>query len=641
MFGYLFSRPFPVKGILTVAALFSMGTALSACDLALNYQKPDRGSNMEIQDFRDGLAERMPEVDGESEKKSGHAGIPELQPYITSHDDAVSAAKPMPLVSVSVNQSVPLRDILFELAEQADYDLELDPGIRGSIIFTARNKPFDVVIERIAAVAGLRCKFGDGFLRIEMDTPYNEIYKIDYLSYIRTNTSSVSTDVSVLTGDGADAGSSYRASSESVADFWKELEMNLTQILGGGTTGALRTNTDPRISAVEQNPDVQAVAPQSVDGGATDGAPVVQVQPPEAVLRVESLPVTDDQDNKTDGKSEFTFSINKQAGIVNVYASEHAQKEIKRYLEELRRSVTAQVLVEAKIFEVALYDEYITGIDWGVLGLSSGEGSVGFMNETGRTSINALLASGGGIFNAPAGSQLNPAVLSNFTLSYAGNDVQTLLQAISGFGTVRALASPRLTVLNNQSAVLNVATNEVFFEIDIDTTTEDGVTSVEVDSEVKSVPEGVLVNVLPSIDLDKRTISMAVRPTVTRIVGSERDPAVAFVAASIPAAAGIVSEVPEVNVQEIDTVIQVRSGQPIVMGGLLQDRVANSQEGVPVLGEVPVLGSLFRKKADLVQKTELVIFLKATLLDTPEETIHNTDRDLYRTYAGDRRPLKL
>jgi len=623
-------------GVRTLVLSLGAALFLSSCDLAANYQKPDRGANMEIQDFRDGLNERLPDVDGEKTANLSGA-IPALQPYVSTQTAGI---KPMPLVSVAVNQSVPVRDILFELAEQAEYDIELDPNIKGSIIFTARNRPFDEVVGKISDIAGLRYKFKDDSLRVELDTPYNKTYKLDYLSYMRKNSSSVSTNVSVVSGEGADTGSVFTASSESLADFWAELELNLTQMLGGGTTGGLKTKADPRITAVEQNPEVQAVAPAPKEGEKGE----VQVQPPQAVLKVESLPVDDGASGGKGGEEDegpdSTFTLNKQAGIINVFATEKQHKEIAEYLKILRRAVSSQVLIEAKIFEVNLFDEYITGIDWGVLGLSGGEGSLAFMNQAGRTSINTLLSSpGSGFFSPATGSAIGTT--ANFTLGYVGNDIQALLQAISGFGTVRALASPRLTVVNNQSAVLNVATNQVYFEIDIDSTTEEGVTSVEVDSEIKSVPEGVLVNVIPSIDLERGTVSLAVRPTVTRIVDTVEDPAVGFVAASIDGAESVVSEIPELNVQEIDTVVRVRSGQPIVMGGLLQDRSVNDEDSVPVLGEAPVVGSLFRKKKDLVQKTELVIFLKATILEQPEDSIDDTDRDLYKAFSGDRRPLKL
>ena len=597
--------------------------SLTACDLAANQTKIDRASNMEFQDFRDGLAERLPEVE-ETADNGGQGSIPDLEPYVTMTSAGIQA---MPLVSVSVNQSVPLRDILYELAEQAEYDIELDPNIRGSIIFTARNKPFDLVVKRIASIAGLRYKFEDDFLRVELDTPYLKTYKIDYLSFIRTNQGSVSNNVSVVSGEGADSGSGYSSSTDSSSDFWGELDLNMSQILGGASTGGLKTSRDPRITAVEQNPEVGAVAPQASEGG--DGQ--VNVQPPEAVLRVESLPIDEEEvpgamtGGNDDGNGQ-TYSINKQAGLINVFATEKVHKQVQDYLNDLKRSVTSQVLVEAKVFEVSLSDEYINGIEWNSVYKEFGLGSFNSAADTLFT--NVLPIPGGDVVTN-----------NNFGLTYDGNDFEAFVRAISGFGTVRALASPRLTVLNNQSAVLNVATNRVFFELDIDRETDDdtGDVTIEIDSEIQSVPEGVLINVQPSIDLDKRTISMSIRPTITRIVGTVQDPSVQFVAGGD----GIISEIPEVNIQEIDTVIKVNSGQPIVMGGLLQDRIASTQEAVPVVGEVPILGALFRSQSDLVSKTELVIFLKATLIESSEDTIHNTDRDLYKTFSGDRRPFKL
>lgn len=636
---------------LVLLLLAFVSFAATGCDFTRNQLKHDREANMETQDFRDGMAPRLPDIE-EDESSFDGAAIPSLQPYIAQNQQGT---KSMPLVSISVNQSVPLRDVLFELAQQADYDLELDPRITGSIIYTARERPFDEVVERISDMAGLRYKFENDRLRVELDTPYNKVYKIDYLSYVRRNTSSVRNDIGVVSGEGTDTGSTFEAAAESEANFWGELEVNLQQILGSAAGAVLRTTRDPRITAQEQNPttpNIQPVAATDAQGNpvATTGADVnVQVAPPNAVLNVQSLP-TEDESATSGGTPTAeetamlpTFTLNRQAGLVNVYASEHAQKEVEEYLKLVRRAVTAQVLIEAKILEVTLNDEYSTGIDWRVL---MGEGVFQYgttsLFPAGTDTLGLDSVAGTALSNTVGALPLStvPEGASNFALGYVSDDVQALVQAISAFGSVRALASPRLTVLNNQSAVLNVANNRVFFDIDIDVTTEEGVSQVDIDSDIRNVPEGVLVNVQPSINLDNGTVSMAVRPTITRIVDTKPDPAVQYVT-SFNDVEGVESLVPELNVQEIDSVIQVKSGRPVVMGGLLQDRVAANQNGVPVLSEVPMVGSLFRQHTDLVQKTELVIFLKATILSAPENSVHDTDRDLYRGFSGDRRPLKL
>ncbi|MGB1077468.1 MAG: type II secretion system protein GspD, partial [Bdellovibrionales bacterium] len=101
------------------------------------------------------------------------------------------------------------------------------------------------------------------------------------------------------------------------------------------------------------------------------------------------------------------------------------------------------------------------------------------------------------------------------------------------------------------------------------------------------------------------------------------------------------NQVPEINVQEMDSVLRMGSGEVAILGGLLQDRTSSEQESVPVLGEVPVFGQLFRAQGDEVRKTELVVFLKATILNSAGDGVHQTDKDLYKTFANDRRPFKM
>ena len=581
-----------------------VGANLAACDLAKNSLKPDREASLEEQDYRDAFASRI--SDPVKDEQRSRFNIPELKPYISSSDNNMKA---MPLVSLSVNQSVPLRDVLFELAQQADYDIELDPNIRGSIIFTARNRPLDKVVERIAEIAGLRYNFESDILRVEVDTPYNKLYKIDYLSYIRKTEGSITNDVSVAAGESSSTGSKFEATSESEVDFWGELETNLEQIVGGVKTGKFRTENDPRITVAEQNPNVQAV---TADGEIA--------QAPQAVLNVQSLPVDDpsgsSSDDDDDDENEATFTINRQAGLISLFANEKAHKKVTEYLHEVRRSVTSQVLIEAKILEVALDDQFDTGVNWNALDLPGGEFNIDFDGST--------------------------TVSPNFTIGYTGNDVTALIDALERFGNVRALASPRLTVLNNQSAVMNVANNRVFFDVEVTVTQVEGAATPQrsVDAEVLNVPEGVLVNVQPSINLDQRTVSLALRPTITRIVGEQPNPAIQFVTAAA-GIEGVESNVPELNVQEIDSVIKVNSGQPIILGGLLQDRIDVSQNAVPILGEVPLFGAAFRTQDDRIFKTELVIFLKATILENPSDSVHPTDKDFYRQFSSDRRPFRF
>ncbi len=613
------------KKFAILCAMLAVLALPGGCDFVRNAQKPDRDAGYEIQDYRDALAPRpIPDAD-EAAAAGQVAGAPELQPYIVGGAGA-GAYEAMPVVTLDVQGQYALRTLFYELAREGGFDLELDPRITGSIYFRAQERPLDEVLRRVADMAGLRYTFADNVLRVELDSPYNKVYKLDYLSYIRSAQSGINTDISVVsTEGGTEGGSTFTASSETTSDFWAELDAGLAQILSTPAAQVLRTGADPQMSST-----IQTVRADPIGG---DG-------PPDVILDVGSLPVggggaSSDPFAASQGGGPTPFSIHKQAGIVNVYATERQHKEVAEYLREVRRSSTAQVLIEAKVLEVSLVDQYQTGIDWQVLGSSvtAGFGTLptdDFGNLSPIPNAGSVLG-----FDSPPFPLDTTGTNTRSFLGYFSGDFNAMIEALSVFGTVRGLASPRLSVLNNQSAVLNVSENIVYFEINIENTegTDNNAPSTTFDSEIKTVPEGVIINVIPSINLENRTVSLSVRPSVTKIVGSTSDPGAEFY--------GVISEIPNLSVQEIDSVINVRSGQAVVIGGLLEDRVASLQDGIPGLNELPVGGALFRKNKNYIQKTELVIFLKATILDNPADSITDTDRDLYKAFARDRRPWAL
>lgn len=671
---------FSFRTILIATVCASVVLGVSACQLTENTLKADRSTNQEVQDYRDMLAPREAALD---DKKDG--SIPDLQPYVA---DTSGSLKAMPLVSIAINQSIPLRDAIFELAKQADYDIQLDPRIKGSIIYTARNKPFDLVISQISEIAGLRYRFDNDTIKIELDTPYTKNYKVEYLAFTRESKSSIDTSTKITSGDangGPETGSSFGISSESKMDFWGELDRNVKQILEANSQlnyqitaedpelsvsatapppvppldeGALndpsslqpqageeRSSIVSNYSAGQSVPQVpvnssepqspgdvptgSAVAPTTSPPDDQSGMPVVPLgnqngqpttaSPQQVQLNVNSLPPVN-----TSGSGAVyqpSFSLNKQAGLISVYATQKAHDQVGTYLDLMRRSVTSQVLIEAKILEVELSDEFAYGVNWSLL------------NDSDTFGIDLNIGRG----------VITPGEPATFLIQNGSNGLENLVTAIQRFGTVHALASPRLTVLNNQPAVLNVAENQVYFEIDATVEKDDdtGDQTTTVDSEIKNVPEGVLINVMPSVDLDRNMVSMQVRPTISRITGFVDDPGVALTLAQAGLADTITSSIPIVSTKEVDTVLNMQSGQTLVMGGLLEDRTESTQRAVPILGEIPVIGAAFRGQGDKVSKNEIIILIKATIINSGNDTVHNTDRDLYRVYSQDRRPFKL
>ncbi len=609
-----FTRLVRGQAFVFICLLIGSFLVLTGCSDAENVLKYDRAAEMERDDYREALSSR-PAVDMNA---MNNAAIPALQPFSAT---PMELDEPMPMVSISVNQTVPLRDLLFELADQAGFDIEMDPQIQGSIILTARNRPFDEVIDRIADMAGLRYKLADGLLRVQLDRPYHKNYKLDYVNVVRSLESSISLDVSVVSGDGADVGSGASIETSTEADFWTELSANIEQIL---------TSSDNFVSlATLSNPEVQPVPPTLPLQYDAQGNPVNIDQGATLAVQFPTSPEEPALPNVP-----ATYSVNRQSGMISAYASHRQHNELQEYLERLKASITSQVLIEAKILEVSLTDEFAAGINWGALTDS--------VNITGLSYFDADFALPG----------LTPPITAGdgFSATLApGSDLNLVVDAINRFGTVRALSSPRLTVLNHQAAVLNVVENRVFFEfgVEIERADEAGDDdSIEIETEIRSVPEGLVISVLPSIDVETGLITMALRPTVTTVVDTVEDPTPRLAVLVSGLADGaedllddLTNQVPELAVQEIDSIVKMQSGQIIVMGGLMRDRNQVSESGVPVISDVPYLGNLFKNKTDLIEKTELVIFLKATLI--PGTNLHQTDRELYNKFSQDRRPFKM
>jgi general secretion pathway protein D len=585
--------------------------SLGSCKLAKNQLQTDRAAQKDRQDYRDSLGPMpMP--------KEQASSMPEFQPIVST---PAELRLPSPLVTVSVNQTVSLRDLMFELAEQAGVDFEMDPQIRGSLIFTAKDRPFDEVVERIAAMAGLRYKFTNNVLRFELDRPYVKSYNLSYMNSTRKAKSkidtSVSTSAKAATGASVGSGSSASIDNNYESDFWGEVKSNLEQILSSSDTyTSLATLADP-VAVVEPPPAPPAppVDPNNPNAVVTPPPLPTNVPP---TLTVTLPPASSEP---LIPNAPATFSISKQTGTVSVFASERQQKQVQKFLSDLGRVSTTQILIEAKVLEVALTDEYSAGIDWSKINLT---GMADFTVNTPAVNLN------------PVGTG---AFFANVNL---GNNIDAALVAISRFGTVRALSSPRVTVLNNQPATVNVAENKVFFDLSVTVTpailSNGVVTSPAVQSwtvERQSVPEGVLMSVVPTSNPDTGEILLSLRPTITKITKEIEDPVIKLVEPT----STVQNLIPQMAVQEIDSIVKMQSGQTVVMGGLMKDSNQMEEVGVPVLGDIPLIGSMFRNHSDKIQKSELVIFLHATII--PGANADDMDRKIYKDYSLDRRPVRM
>ena len=293
---------------------------------------------------------------------------------------------------------------------------------------------------------------------------------------------------------------------------------------------------------------------------------------------------------KTDDiKTSSNIIVNRESGILAVNATEKQHEQIGDFVARVLNSVQRQVLIEATIAEVKLSDHYQAGIDWSLVS-----------SDPTATVTQSVL--GGNLGQSPFFS-VNMADTVN------GNPLNMTLKALETFGDVKVLSSPKVMAMNNQSAILKVVDNEVYFTTDVQivagNVNTDSTTAV--DTNVNTVPIGFVMTVTPFID-DKDIVTLNVRPTISRIISFVQDPNPSL------ATADVVSEIPVIQVREIETVLKINNGDTAVIGGLMQDQIDKNESGVPILSSIPWVGALFRYQDDEYVKSELVIFIRPVVV---------------------------
>ncbi len=287
-------------------------------------------------------------------------------------------------------------------------------------------------------------------------------------------------------------------------------------------------------------------------------------------------------------------------------------------------SARRQVLIEATVIEVQLSNNYQQGINWASLrtsatqGLSVSQGAVG----TSALPTNVVPGVTPGVFVM---NYVNP-------LTRIGN-LTAAVQLLESFGKVKVLSSPKISVLNNQTALLKVVDNKVYFTITATTERGDPLTGTPGTSTYSSilntVPVGFVMSVTPQI-ADSDEVTMNVRPTISRIVGYVQDPSPAL------AIAKVVSNVPVIQTREMESILRVSSGQIAVMGGLMQDTLNNLKDMVPGADKIPFFGDALGYRNETTNKSELVIFIRPVVV---KEASLNGDYKDYRSFLPDNTPL--
>ena len=540
------------------------------------------------------------------------------------------AVKPQ-TYSVVVNE-VPVKELLNALARDTRQNIDIHPGVQGLVSLNAIDETLPAILVRIARQVNLRARQEGNTIVVTPDTPYMKTYRVNYVNVTRNISSTVNVTGEVggppggggaaggaggAAGGAGGGGSRTTVTSTTSNDFWEQLRDNLRAILI--STGRVTATAAEKAARAEEDRNAKEDALKRAEAVSRAGPGAADLLKNAFPPAVRSAATLQQSDTGTD------VIINPISGTVSVQATEQQHQLVQQHLDNVTNAVQRQVLIEATIVEVRLSDAYQAGIDLSRLATSAG----GFV-------ITSAL--GGGAFAAAAAAA--GATTGGFTFrrdstTGSGSNITATIRLLQEFGNTRVLSSPKIMAINNQTALLKHVDNIVYFEVQAQQgAIVGGITTPPVFSTTaKTVAVGVVLGVTPQINEDGR-VTLTVRPTVSRLLGAGKqdpNPSLCATLAGVAFAGGCLSNVvPEVQVREMESVLQVASGQTIILGGLMEDDATFNREQIPVVGNLPEVGELFRFRNERVQKRELIIFLRPTVITNP--SLESDELRFYQRY---------
>jgi MSHA biogenesis protein MshL len=515
-----------------------------------------------------------------------------LLPPVTQMADQLPKARAVldERFNVSFN-NVPVQQFYNSIVAGTRYNMLINPEVTGNITANLKDVTLFEALDAVRELYGYDYKVEGTRIYIRPLTMQTKMFKINYLVAIRKGASSL------------------RVSSTSVANAG-------TSNSGGQSGGANNNNNNNNNSGGNDsdpnNPNSRGSQSQR------DSANVSTRSESDFWLELktalEALVET--------GKDGRSVTISPQSGVIVIRAMPDELRNVDMYLKATQLSVDRQVILEAKILEVELNSNYQSGVNWAAFGKFAAGGNNRFSAGTVQpdTTLGPLgtpLSSVGkaGV-NASPGSTLGAAADAAGTLfgmAFQTSNFAALISFLEGQGTVHVLSSPRIATLNNQKALLKIGTDE-FYVTGVSTTTTtsgngNGVSSPTVT--LQPFFSGVVLDVTPQIDEDGNII-LHVHPSVSQVSTVNKGLNLGSLGNfTLPLAASSTSE--------MDSMVRGQNGQVVAIGGLMRQATTTDRSGVPGANSVPVLGALFGSKSEIIQKRELVVLIKPTVIESSSD----------------------
>ena len=459
-----------------------------------------------------------------------------------------------------------VKDVLRAIATQSHYNIVVEPAAKGICTVDIKNVALEKALEYIVEPLGLSYKIEGNTVYVSRPKLETKMFPINYLALKKIGYSTVFGNTGgTIAGGGAAPPGMMSPTGTTPAPG--------TSLSGSsGSTITLRSDTESDIwKSLEDNIKVLI----SKKGPAEE--------------------------------EEGAVFVNRQANMVVVTDYPRKLKSIAKFLESIEAIVHRQVLIEARIVEVQLNQSYQEGINWQLLNAKI----AGYTSNVGQQLTAPVVLPTSSSTGATATTPPFFALFVGSGRPGSGLDINnTFIELVQTQGTVHVVSSPKIVTMNNQRAVIKVATQDVYFDVQMSASTAVGGTNV-VTYTPKFIMEGLLLDVIPQID-DVGNIILNIHPMVTTKISEVTQP--------INTGTGptTFTYVPVLDVREADTMVKMRDGDTVIIGGLMQDYKNPTKSGVPGLMSIPLLGKLFSYTQETKTKIELVILL------TPR-IVHNGD----------------